>query len=135
MLLKTGIFGLVIVFLILPGCSSLKPGEMSYSVAAGDLVAVEAAEFGRVRMATMEAMRELGLHPMERQGDALSALICGEVMVGVIPQEREIRVRLSQLTESTTEIRMRILFTRNREKLEWVLQKIRKNLKESQGSK
>jgi hypothetical protein len=113
------------------GCAtaSLQPGETSYSMANGILTAVEAAGIRQVRSAAVKAMKELGLRPHERDSDAFSALVVGSVTVGVVPQQRDLRVRMERLTESTTELRLRILFTRDKVKLEQVLETIRKHLR------
>ena len=117
------------VLMVAGGCSStLAPGESDFSVVAGDLVAVEEASLTKTRQATMAAMQHLGLRPHDRESDAMSALIVGEILVGVIPQSREIRVRLERVSESRTRITMRILFTRSRERLEFVLAEIRRQL-------
>jgi hypothetical protein len=91
-------------------------------------VAVEDASLADTFQATMVAMQRLGLGPHDRDRDAMSALIVGTVAVGATHQRRDIRVRLERISESRTRISMRILFTRSREKLELVLEEIRKQL-------
>jgi hypothetical protein len=117
--------------LVVVGCATSppKPGTVEYSMINGMLTAVEAGALKDVRSATVAAMQELGLRPHERESDAFSAWIVGSITVGSLPQRKDLYVRLSRLTESTTKITLRILFTRDRQKLEIVLEGIRKRLK------
>jgi hypothetical protein len=101
---------------------------MHYSGLNGVMTAVEAADITRVQKATMAAMTTLGLRPMRRSGDAFSVVIAGSIVVGAIPQDREVRVRLARLSASTTELTVRILFTRDEQKLVQILEAIRLEL-------
>jgi hypothetical protein len=77
--------------------------------------------------ATHKALKTLQLRPMEQDRDGFSAEIVGEVSYGSL-ESSEIRVRLSRLTDSTTEIHMRILFRRDETRMRQVLEEIQKNL-------
>ena len=111
------------------GCASTpESGSSDFSWVEGSLVAVEQADLGRVHTAAVNALRDLGFRPHERDRDALSSLIVGEVAVGAISQQRELRVRLERMADEKTKISMRILFTRSPEKLELILDRIREEL-------
>ena len=116
----------------LGGCSSTPaPGESSWSPARGVLIAVEEGDLLTVTNATVAAMKELGLSPARRRSDAFSTLVVGEVLMGALSQRTEVRVDLARLSEATTEIKMRILFRRDRQKLDQVLEGIRKHLRQT----
>jgi hypothetical protein len=118
------------LLLVAAGCSSTpaEPGTVDWQPLKGTLVGVVAGEFPVVMKATMDAMTKLGLSPMRRDSDAFSAFIVGSIIVGAIPQERELTVTLTKLTPTTTEIALHIVFTRERDKLDLILAEIEKRL-------
>jgi len=133
----TSLFGILVTLAVsyspvafLSGCRSatLDPGESRFSAIGGDLVAVEEASLQDTRTAAMKALERLGLRPQCLERDAMTAVIVGEITVGVIPQNREIRVRLERMDDTRTRIAMRILFTREPKKLELVMREIRREL-------
>jgi hypothetical protein len=116
------------------GCSSQEVGSQDFAAVSGYYTSIEGADFDKTRAATYQAMRKLGLKPMETKRDAFTCTFLGTVIVGTISQEREITVRVKKLTDDKTEIRQHIVFTRSPEKMELILAEIRKILN-AQGAK
>lgn len=121
-------FGLIGLGLGTVSCRSTPPPEPGTSVySRGVLRATVENPLDEVVRATQKALKTLQLKPMGTQRDGFSAEIVGEVSYGPL-ESSEIRVRLSRLSESTTEIHMRILFRRDETRMRQVLEEIQKNL-------
>ena len=111
------------------GCSSLEPGESRYSgFLTATLTSVEGAPYGETVKATMQAMKELNLDPMQRDADGFRSFIVGETVMGQLSQTHEVRVWVTRLTEATSRIEIRILGRRDKERLEAILGEIRSRL-------
>ena len=78
--------------------------------------------------AVMTAMANLVLEPMIWESDTFSSLIVGKTVDGVLNETREVRVKLKRLSESTTEVSIWIVFTRDQNKLQQIHDEIRKVL-------
>ena len=118
----------VLVLALVAGCSSPEPGSTEWQPLKGTLVAVESADVATLTSAATTAMKAMGLKPMVTQSDAFSTLIVGSIVVGSLPQERDLTVTVNRLTDTTAEITFHIAFTRSREKLDVLLGEIRKRL-------
>jgi hypothetical protein len=117
------------IFSVACGCSSLEPGQSRYSgFLAATLTAVEAAPYDNVVKATSQAMKGLELKPMEREGDAFRTLFVGETVMGQLPQTHEVRVWVTRLSESTTQVEIRIVGRRDESRLRAIHDEIRKRL-------
>jgi hypothetical protein len=76
----------------------------------------------------MDAMRRLRLKPSERDRDTFQTLIVGETVFGALSQSHEVRVWVSQLTPSTTQLEFRIVGRRDEQRLRNIHAEIRKQL-------
>ena len=107
------------------GCSArdaLPPGTDDYNKATGLLRGVEEFRFETLRRGTLSGMKELKLRPLQREADAFNAFIVGETANG-----QECRIRLKRMSSFATEIQIRILFTRDEQKLRLILDTIREH--------
>jgi|RhiMethySRZTD1v2_1073278.scaffolds.fasta_scaffold67779_2 hypothetical protein len=112
----------------LAGCAGSSGGDSSYGPISGTLTAVEPAEFETTRKATMAAMNDLRLRPMERDRDGFRSFIVGESIFGSLSQSHEVRVWVERKAEDKTKIEMRILGRRDRDRLEQLLAAIQNRL-------
>jgi hypothetical protein len=107
------------------GCVSAlpMPGTVIYSGTTGVLTGFEAATVARARAATLAVLTERRLRPVEQERDEKSGLIVGD------SKERgALRISLKRLTESMVEIRVQILYNRDRAPCEDILVAIRKRI-------
>lgn len=109
------------------GCAS-KPGDVHYAFIAGTLTAVEGASYKKVLQSVNKAMASLQLRPLEREQDGFRALIVGESNFGVLPQSHEIRVWVKRVTDSTTQIKYRIIGRRDQSRLRAIHSEVQKQL-------
>ena len=111
---------IALIALTSASCSSkqLAVGQSSYSSVAGTLRAVEGAPIDKTVRATVAAMKTLSMQPRIRENDAFRALVVVESVFGAISQSHEVRVNFDWLTDTATEIRIRILGRRDQARLE-----------------
>ena len=110
---------LFILLAALIGCSSTAEAPVNYSAARGVLVSTVRAPLHATWAATRAALDTLHLRPYDLQKDAFSALIVGDTADG-----KKVRVNLRTVTRSTTEITIRIVGAREREKVEQIREAI-----------
>jgi hypothetical protein len=123
MKVRHGALALSILAASLGGCASpeLGPGMKSYSASTGVLTAVEAVPLEGLVSAANVALENL--RPVVQERDASSALI-----VAHTEDERAIHIRLRSLSASTTEVKMRMLFIQDRQRLEQIFEQMKEGL-------
>jgi hypothetical protein len=126
--LKLGAFLLAPALVLACGCSSSMPGSSSYGAFRGTLTAVEGSAFPAVAHAAVEAMRSLGMKPMERDRDGFQSFIVGESSFGSVGQSHEVLVYVTRLSDTTTRLEMRIRGRRDEDRLRQIHAEIRKRL-------
>lgn len=114
--------------------TSLEPGQSQYSAVSGMFSAVEPASYESVVRATMQAMEKLRLNPLERDRDGFRTAIVGESVFGNLSQSHEVRVWISRLTSSTTQIDIRVLGRRDEGRIRTIHEEIRSQLKKPGGA-
>ena len=104
------------------GCGS--PGARDDGSGGGAMTrAVEAPPL-EAHGATLEAMRALGLSPVERGRDGFRDEIAGEIPASAGSPAREVRAFLTRMTDRTTKVEVRIEGPRDEGRLKGILDEI-----------
>lgn len=128
--LKVGLMVLVAVLclgqtgcLLLVAGGAAAAGAGTYAYVQGELKATESASLDRVWRATQVAVTELELPITSRQKDALGAKLLARTS-----SDKKVEINLKKLTDTTTEIRIRVGTWGDEALSRLILDKIKKRL-------
>jgi hypothetical protein len=109
--------------LLLVAGGAAAAGAGTYAYVSGDLKGTESAPLDRVWTATQAAVTELQLPITSRQKDALGARLLARTS-----SDKKVDIRLKKLTDTSTEIRIRVGTWGDESVSRLILEKIKKRL-------
>jgi hypothetical protein len=109
--------------LLLVAGGAAAAGAGTYAYVSGDLKGTESASLDRVWTATQAAVTELQLPITSRQKDALGARLLARTS-----SDKKVDIRLKKLTDTSTEIRIRVGTWGDESVSRLILEKIKKRL-------